>query len=217
MKAHAILLCFALALPLAAQRDFLTADEADQIRLTQEPNERLQLYVHFAQQRLDLLKQMFASKKPGRSALIHDTLEDYSKIIEAIDTVTDDALQRKVVVDQGVAAVARAEKEMLPALKKFDESRPADYSRYEFSLKLAIETTADSLELTEEDLKARSTKVLTKAQKEKEAIEATMKPKELEEQRAEDKKAAEAEAAAQKKPQRKIPTLRRKGEEVNKP
>jgi hypothetical protein len=217
MKAHAILLCFALALPLAAQRDFLTADEADQIRLTQEPNERLQLYVHFAQQRLDLLKQMFASKKPGRSALIHDTLEDYSKIIEAIDTVTDDALQRKVAVDQGVASVARAEKEMLPALKKFDESRPADYSRYEFSLKLAIETTADSLELTEEDLKARSTKVLTKAQKEKEAIEATMKPKELEEQRAEDKKAAEAEAAAQKKPQRKIPTLRRKGEEVNKP
>jgi hypothetical protein len=217
MKAHAILLCFALALPLAAQRDFLTADEADQIRLTQEPNERLQLYVHFAQQRLDLLKQMFASKKPGRSALIHDTLEDYSKIIEAIDTVTDDALQRKVVVDQGVAAVAKAEKEMLPALKKFDESRPTDYSRYEFSLKLAIETTADSLELTEEDLKARSTKVLTKAQKEKEEIEATMKPKELEEQRAEDKKAAEAEAAAQKKPQRKIPTLRRKGEEVNKP
>jgi len=216
MKAHAILLCFALALPLAAQRDFLTADEADQIRLTQESNERLQLYVHFAQQRLDLLKQMFASKKPGRSALIHDTLEDYSKIIEAIDTVTDDALQRKVAVDQGVAAVARAEKEMLPALKKFDESRPADYSRYEFSLKLAIETTADSLELTEEDLKARSTKVLTKAQKEKEEIEATMKPKELEEQRAEDKKASEAEAAAQKKPQRKIPTLRRKGEEVNK-
>ena len=81
---------------------------------------------------------------------------------------------------------------MLPALKKFDESRPADYSRYEFSLKLAIETTADSLELTEEDLKARSTKVLTKAQKEKEEIEATMKPKEFEEQRAEDKKASEA-------------------------
>ncbi len=199
MKAHAILLCFALALPLAAaERDFLTADEADQIRMTQEPNERLQLYVHFAQQRLDLLKQMFASKKPGRSALIHDMLEDYSKVIEAIDTVTDDALQRKVTVDVGVAAVARAEKQMLPVLKKFEESRPTDYSRYEFSLKQAIETTTDSLELSEEDLKGRSTKVLTKAEREKQEIESTMRPEDLKQQKAEEKKAAEAEAADQK-------------------
>ena len=205
MKAHVIFLCFALALPLAADRDFLTADEADQIRVAQEPNERLKLYVHFAQQRLDLLKHMFASQKPGRSALIHDTLDDFSKIVEAIDTVTDDALKRKVTVDEGVAAVAKAEKEMLPVLKQFEESRPKDFSRYEFSLKQAIETTTDSLELSEADLKTRSADVQTKVEREKKDIESVMQPKDLEEKK--------KTAASDQKKQRKPPTLLRKGEE----
>ena len=211
MKAHAILFGLALALPVAAERDFLTADETDQGRMAQDPNDRLKLYAHFAQQRLDLLKQMFKSQKPGRSALIHDTLDDYSKIIEAIDTVTDDALKRKVPVDEGVAAVTKAEKEMLPVLKKFEESRPNDYSRYEFSLKLAIKTTSDSLDLSEEDLKTRSVQVQNKAEREKKEIESVRQPKDLEE-----KKAEEQKAATDQKKQRKPPTLLRKGEEQKK-
>jgi hypothetical protein len=194
MKPHAKFSCLAIFVCLA---------------LTQVPNDRLKLYVHFAQQRMDLLKQLFASKKPGRSALIHDTLEDFSKIIEAIDTVSDDALQRKAAVDEGVAAVAQAEKEMLPVLKKFEEQHANDYSRYEFSLKLAIETTADSLELTQEDLGARSKEVQTKAEREKKEIESVMQPKELEA-----KKAEEQKAATDQKKQRKPPTLLKKGEEI---
>ena len=197
--------------PLAAQRDFLTADEIDQVRIAQEPNMRLKLYVHFARQRLDLLQQMFASQKPGRSALIHDTLDEYTQIIEAIDTVTDDALKRKVAVDEGVAAVAKAEKEMLPVLQKFEESQPKDLSRYSLVLKQAIETTSDSLELAQEDLKTRSTDVDAKAKREKEEIEAVMQPKDLEEKKADEKKAADAE-----KKGRKPPTLLRKGEEIKK-
>lgn len=151
MRWLAILLICA-ACGFAQERDFLTADEVDQIRDAQEPNARLKLYILFARQRLALLEQFLSKEKPGRSALIHDTIEDYTHIIEAIDTVADDALVRKAQLDVGMKEVASAEGEMLAKLQKIEDSAPKDLARYEFALKNAIDTTSDSKELSEEDL-----------------------------------------------------------------
>jgi hypothetical protein len=210
---RSLLIASMLLLPAAMpgqQRDFLTADEADQIRLAQEPNVRLQLYAGFAKQRIDLIKQMVTAGKPGRTMMIHDALEDYTEIIDAIDTVTDDALKRKADLTEGLKAVAEAQKEMLAALKEIEEKQPKDMSRYEFALKQAIETTEDSLELSQQDLGTRTAGVEARDAREKQQREAMTTPTELAERQAQEKKQAQTEQKARKK----APTLRRKGEVV---
>jgi len=193
----------------AQERDFLTADEIDQLREIQEPNARLKLYVVFARQRLALLQQFLSKEKPGRSALIHDTLEDYTHIIEAIDTVADDALVRKVALDIGMKEVATAETEMLATLQKVEEAAPKDLSRFEFVLKNAIDTTSDSKELSEEDLHTRTSDLEAQEKKEKQDRQALLGDKEKKEKEKE-KKAAESTADGKPKP--KPPTLYKPGE-----
>lgn len=207
MKYGILLLGLLAAGPLCAQRDFLTSDEADQVRLAQDPNERMMLYLHYAKQRLNIAQSALAKEKAGRSVLVHDALDDLSQIIDAIDTVSDDALQRKLDIKEGVAAVAAGEKELLAGLEKIQESQPKDIGRYDFVLKQAIETTRDSLEVAGEDLGQRTAEVRAKQEKEKKELESMMQPKDLEAKKAEEKKQAEADN------KRKPPTLYRKGEQ----
>ena len=192
---------------LAQERDFLTADEADQVRLVQEPNERLKLYLHFARQRLDLIQQAAAQEKAGRSKFLHDLLEQYTEIVEAIDTVTEDALKRSADVSLGVKAVVDTEKEMLAQLEKIRDSQPKDMARYQFALDNAIETTKDSQEMAAQDLKDRAQEVVARDKEIRKQREELMDVKQVEAKRAEEKKETEQK--------RKVPTLRRKGEVVD--
>ncbi len=204
-----LILLAILAVALAAQdKDFLTGDEVDQVRLVQERNERLQLYMHFAKQRVDQVESLLKRDKAGRSLMIHDLLEQYTKIIEAADTVTDDALKRKVDVVLGVKALADAEKGLLARLEKVREAQPKDMARYELVLETAIETTKDSVELAQEDLNARGQSVIDKATREKKERDALLSTKEQSEKKVSEKKEAETQS------KRKAPTLRKKGETV---
>ena len=202
------LVCALLAAPLAAQqqRDFLTVDEGDQIREAQDPNERLTLYIHFARQRLSQVDHWLAKEKAGRSILIHDALDDYSNIIDAIDTVADDALQRHVDIKVGLTAVATAESEMLLGLQKIQDSQPKDMSRYDFVLRQSIDGTSDSLDLARQDPAARAAAIAAKQAREKKELESELTPAERD--------AKKAEQAKAEKEKKKAPSLLRPGETI---
>jgi len=205
---RSLALLVACLAPALAQRDFLTPDEVSQVREAQQPDVRLTLYTTFAQLRMELLRNYFATEKPGRSALIHDTLEDYTKIIEAIDIVADDALRRNLAIDKGIDAVEKAERAMIADLERFDSMDAADSSRYRYALDDALEATRDSLALAEEDLRDRKADVAKRDKEEKTKLEEMMTPDDVKARREQEKKEGKDQ------PKRKLPSLRRPEDEV---
>jgi hypothetical protein len=210
-----ISICAILAggIPAWAQRDFLTPDEVEKVREAQMPVDRLKLYALLAKQRLDQLQRLLEKEKKGRSLAARELLEDYSSIIDAIDTVTDDALKRGVDIIEGKTAVNDSEKHFLTQLQKIKDRNPADIDLYQVALQEAIATTSDSMDLALEDLGARGAKLSAEDKQAKEEAEKTLA--------AEDSKGKPVEAAKNSdakpddgKPKRKPPTLLRPGEQA---
>lgn len=204
MRLWLAVICLGIAPLTAAERDFLTAAEVEQVRAEQEPNKRLALYVGFAKERIAYLEQLLAKEKPGRSKLVHEVLGEYTRIIEAIDTVSDDALSRRLPLDIGLKAVVEGEKAMLAFLDRVATAPPKDSTLYQFALEQAILATEDSLDLAQQDLKSRASELAERERKERDEREAAMRTEEVQE-----KREAEKKEAGQKK---KVPTLRRPGE-----
>lgn len=202
-----LLVC--LCLPAAAQRDFLTPDEIEQLRLVQEPGPRLQLYLKFARQRVDMLEQLFAKRQTGRSGLIHDTLEQVTQIIEAIDMNIDDAIRRQKPLES-LDSLVSGQKELLAKLETMAEREEPDRARYQFALDTALETLRDSIELNEQDLKERTLSVQEKEKALREERDELLAPERKEELEKERKRIeAEKQGVA---PGKKKPTLLKPGE-----
>jgi hypothetical protein len=199
--------------PALAQKDFLTENEIEKVREAQVPSERLKLYALFARQRLDQLQRLLEKEKKGRSLAARELLEDYASIIDAIDTVSDDALKRGVDITAGTVEVIGSEKRFLEQLQKIQDRNPADLDLYEVALKEAIASTSDSIDLAKEDAGGRGAKLSAEDKRAKEEAEKALAAEDNKGKPPEDAKTADAKPADDK-PKRKPPTLLRPGEKL---
>lgn len=194
----------------AQTRDFLTTDEVEQVRLAQEPNERLMLYNRIAADRIEQVLDLLKKPNTGRSALIHDLLEDLVEIIDTIDVVADDALRNGMDISVGMAEVLQQHKLIAKRLEEIDAMNPPDRSRYQFQLQMAIDTVEDAIDLAQEDLDKRKGEVLAKEKKQQVERESMRTPAEIAEQKVEAKKQEEEDRKTGRR--RKPPTLYKPGE-----
>jgi hypothetical protein len=207
-----VLAILLVALPAFADHDFLTPSEADQVREAQEPVARIRLYLNFAKQRLDQLQSTLAKNRAGRSGEIRQLLEDYTSIVDAIGTVSDDALARKADLTTAPAVMIDGEKKFLDQLKKMQASSPSDLEMYDFELKDAIAATSDAVDTAGEDLGARGKEINARVDSERKAVEAVNAAERkagLDPAAGSNEEKAADEAT---KPMRKAPSLYRPGE-----
>jgi hypothetical protein len=191
-------------------KDFLTEFEADQIRLAQDPNERIPVYLQFARLRLALIDQLLAKEELGRGAKVHDNLSELGRIVEAVDMVIDDALLRDADISKTTTPLVNAEREFLSRLTAIQEKDPDDLWRYEFVLEDAIEVLEDSIEITSGDLAARKNGLIEADGAEKAAREKTMSQQRREEVQQVEQEQKKEETEREKK----RPSLLKKGESL---
>lgn len=211
MKQWIILAILASGIPAFAQRDFLTSDEVEKVREAQEPNARLKLYVLFARQRLDQLQRLLGKEKKGRSLEARELLEDYTNIIDALDTVSDDALLKGADLTPGTSAVRDAENRFVTQLQKIKDRPPADLDLYNVALTEALAATTDSLDLSHQDSGRRAMKLNERDDKIKDEAEKVLAAEDPKGKVGEQADAVDAKTD-DGKPKRKPPTLYRPGE-----
>jgi hypothetical protein len=149
-----ILLAFTLCLrasvasprAFAQQRDYLTDEEADKIREVRTPNERIKLYLAFAEDRLKKFDYELNRSVPERrrSEVLNGLLNGYVGCVDDGADQIDFAREKQMDVHEALKLMKAKYPQFLTQLQKYGKDSP-DYDSYKDTLDDAIEGTKDAL------------------------------------------------------------------------
>jgi hypothetical protein len=136
------------ARPASAQRpdkDYLTNIEADKIRDAETPNDRVKLFIAFADDRLK--KFQYELDHPSQTKhpeLLNYLMNSYSGCIDDAADIIQVGLEKQDNIREGIDLMAAKTKEYLVVLQKYSAEGP-EKDIYKENLDDAIEGTQDAM------------------------------------------------------------------------
>jgi len=143
-----LLLAVAYARPVFAQRpekDYLSGVEADKIRDAETPNERIKLFLEFAQDRLKKFQYELEHPSPNKhTEMLNYLMNSYIGCVDDAADIIQVGLEHQDSIREGVDLMATRTKEFLPILEKI-KTQGLDVELYKENLDDAIEGTQDAM------------------------------------------------------------------------
>jgi hypothetical protein len=127
------------------EKDYLSSIEADKIRDAETPNDRIKLFLTFAEDRLKKLQYEFEHPSQYRHVeMLNSLLNAYVGCVDDAADLIQLGIEKQQNIRQGIDLMSTRSKDFLETLKKLPATGP-DYELYKDNLDDAIEGTQDAM------------------------------------------------------------------------
>ena len=192
-----MLLVFSITAAWGAEKgDFLTEEEADQLRDAQDPSQRIEKYLAFSQVRIERFDD-YRNRPPNPDydvpGYLETQLDEYIRITDALKDWIEDQFDRHNDMRAGLKRVLEMGTHQLEQMRRIEQSSDPYSAVYRKSLSDAIDDFTDALDGATKALTGQ-TKVFGELKREEKVDAQTIKDREKAE-----KKSAKDEGQLRKK------------------
>jgi hypothetical protein len=134
-----------LAAAQTTEKDYLSATEADKIRDAETPNEKIKLFMLFADDRLKKFQyELEHPSQTNHTQMLNYLMNAYVGCVDDAADLMQEGVQKQLNVRAGIDLIASKTKEFLEILKKL-QTEGKEIEVYKENIEDAIEGTQDAI------------------------------------------------------------------------
>lgn len=136
-------------------KDYLSDEESDKIRDTQNPGDRIKLYLSFAEDRLKKFEYEQARTTPEmhKGDILNGLLNGYSGCVDDAADEIDEAKNKQLNIHPELKMLESKSKDFLAELDKIQKAKGPNFDDYNDTLQDAIDGTKDAMSDAHDALK----------------------------------------------------------------